>query len=290
MSKAQDSFELLANEPDQRPPPDRAGPAQYQHLLDEADASVLDDIIVWWVAEERFDVMPNASNTERVIRSLGGHGRDRRAGCHCRAGTASARTTRDRRARCRRGRAFRAADFEFEGVDVESPVPATPVRTVWSVPCRRRWPPPSGGRSSAPGCSRQVLERVTRFASNRAPSARRTSSVPDITPLQAGLGWVVSWDKGPFRGREASERERTAGPRRRLRGLLAEGRRPPRSGDEVLVDGEVVSSTSGNDSPVLQRGIALVSCLPGRPRVPMSTSRLREGESRRSSSSRRSSG
>ena len=53
----------------------RIGPghAQYQQLLDEADASVLDDIIVWWVAEERFDVMPNASNTDRVLSVLGGH-------------------------------------------------------------------------------------------------------------------------------------------------------------------------------------------------------------------------
>ena len=45
----------------------RSGPghAQYQHLLDEDDASVLDDIIVWWVGEDRFDVMPNASNTDQ---------------------------------------------------------------------------------------------------------------------------------------------------------------------------------------------------------------------------------
>ncbi|HLN05966.1 MAG TPA: glycine cleavage T C-terminal barrel domain-containing protein, partial [Acidimicrobiales bacterium] len=79
-----------------------------------------------------------------------------------------------------------------------------------------------------------------------------------ITPLQAGLGWVVSWDKGPFRGREALDRERIAGPRRRLRGLLAEGRRPPRADDAVRVDGEVSGVvTSGNYSPVLQRGIAL---------------------------------
>ena len=48
------------------------GRAQYTHLLDEADASVLDDIIVWWVTDDRFDVMPNASNTERVLEALGG--------------------------------------------------------------------------------------------------------------------------------------------------------------------------------------------------------------------------
>ncbi|MGH9301502.1 MAG: glycine cleavage system aminomethyltransferase GcvT, partial [Acidimicrobiales bacterium] len=35
------------------------GRAQYTHLLDETDASVTDDIIVWWRAPEVFDVMPN---------------------------------------------------------------------------------------------------------------------------------------------------------------------------------------------------------------------------------------
>src|SRR3954467_879816 len=52
----------------------RIGPgrAQYTHLLDPADASVLDDIIVWWVDAERFDVMPNASNTDRVTEALSG--------------------------------------------------------------------------------------------------------------------------------------------------------------------------------------------------------------------------
>src|SRR4051794_15876220 len=54
------------------------GRAQYTHLLDPGDASVLDDIITWWVDDERFDVMPNASNTDRVTGALldaGGAGR-----------------------------------------------------------------------------------------------------------------------------------------------------------------------------------------------------------------------
>ena len=46
------------------------GRAQYTHLLDPNDASVLDDIIVWWIDDERFDVMPNASNTDRVTGAL----------------------------------------------------------------------------------------------------------------------------------------------------------------------------------------------------------------------------
>src|ERR671911_934596 len=48
------------------------GRAQYTHLLDEADASVLDDIIVWWVDDDEFHVMPNASNTSRVLEAVGG--------------------------------------------------------------------------------------------------------------------------------------------------------------------------------------------------------------------------
>ena len=53
------------------------GRAQYTHLLDDGDGSVLDDIIVWWHPRDDgesdvFDVMPNASNTERVIDAIGG--------------------------------------------------------------------------------------------------------------------------------------------------------------------------------------------------------------------------
>src|SRR5579862_2026639 len=48
------------------------GRAQYTHLLDPSDASVLDDLIVWWVDDQWFDVMPNASNTARVRAALEG--------------------------------------------------------------------------------------------------------------------------------------------------------------------------------------------------------------------------
>ena len=52
------------------------GRAQYTHLLDANDASVLDDIIVWWHPRDDgepdvFDVMPNASNTDDVVAALG---------------------------------------------------------------------------------------------------------------------------------------------------------------------------------------------------------------------------
>jgi len=81
---------------------------------------------------------------------------------------------------------------------------------------------------------------------------------PGITPPQAGLAWVVAWDKPTFRGRDALLAERERGIARRLRGFLTGGRRPPRADQAILLDGEQVGVvTSGNFSPVLERGIAL---------------------------------
>jgi aminomethyltransferase len=68
----------------------------------------------------------------------------------------------------------------------------------------------------------------------------------------------VGWDKGDFRGRAALEAERERGVTRRLRGMVLEGRQPPREGYVVRVDGKPAGEvTSGNFSPMLGRGIAL---------------------------------
>ncbi|MGI9023317.1 MAG: glycine cleavage T C-terminal barrel domain-containing protein, partial [Acidimicrobiales bacterium] len=86
---------------------------------------------------------------------------------------------------------------------------------------------------------------------------------PGITPLQAGLGWVVAWGKGDFGGRAALEAEQAAGVARALRGLATEGRQPPREGCPVRLDGEVVGHvTSGNFSPTLGHGIGLALVTP----------------------------
>ena len=82
------------------------GRAQYTHLLDEADASVLDDIIVWWLDDEVFDVMPNASNTERVVAAIGGEDVTAIAGDHRGAGPGRPRAPGHHRARGRRHRSL----------------------------------------------------------------------------------------------------------------------------------------------------------------------------------------
>jgi aminomethyltransferase len=69
---------------------------------------------------------------------------------------------------------------------------------------------------------------------------------------------VVAWGKDGFQGRDALEAERERGVTRRLRGLVVEGRRPPRADCPVLDgDRQVGVVTSGNFSPSLGQGIAL---------------------------------
>ena len=240
------------------------GQAQYQHLLEEADASVLDDLIVWWVGEERFDVMPNASNTERVISVLGGDDvTSTRAVIAVQGPRARERLATVSPEAAAVGH-FAVADFSFQAVACR--VAGTGYTGEDGVECAV----PS---ELAPQFWRAVVAAgVTPAGLGARDTLRLEAGLPlhghelgaGITSLQAGLGWVVSWDKGPFRGRAALQREREAGPRRRLRGLLTAGRRPPRHGDEVLVGDEAAGVvTSGNFSPVLERGIALGFLPPG---------------------------
>ncbi|MCS7051233.1 MAG: glycine cleavage system aminomethyltransferase GcvT, partial [Thermomicrobium sp.] len=85
---------------------------------------------------------------------------------------------------------------------------------------------------------------------------------PDITPLEAGLGWVVKFEKGPFIGREALEQQRRMGIPRKLVGFqVIERGGIPRHGYEVRLAGRVIGTvTSGTASPTLGTviGMALV--------------------------------
>ena len=81
----------------------------------------------------------------------------------------------------------------------------------------------------------------------------------DINPLEAGLGWVVALDKGPFVGRDAIAAMKAAGaPRRTVGFKLTERSGAPRSHYPVMVDGQEVGYvTSGAMSPTLGENIGL---------------------------------
>ncbi|GAA1339648.1 glycine cleavage system aminomethyltransferase GcvT [Arthrobacter roseus] len=82
---------------------------------------------------------------------------------------------------------------------------------------------------------------------------------PDISPVEARVGWAIGWKKDAFWGRDAVTRIKAEGAQRKAVGLLALERGVPRADVNVLgADGGVVGrTTSGTFSPTLQNGIAL---------------------------------
>jgi aminomethyltransferase len=88
---------------------------------------------------------------------------------------------------------------------------------------------------------------------------------PTTSPLEAGLGWTIAWDKGPFVGRDALARQRDEGVTRRLVGIRFEGTSfLPKPGDEVAVDGRPVGKVSSADiGHFLGRSLALAYVAPG---------------------------
>jgi aminomethyltransferase len=229
---------------------------------------VVDDIIVWWVADDEFLVMPNASNTARLTGALDAGTRD--------PGDCSVDDiTRTRAVIAVQGPEARTL---LRAVSSEaSEVPRFEVRAVELGGS----PGYVGGTGytgedgvelhvvagAAPAVWRELLAAGLVPAGLGARDTLRLEAGlplhghelgPGITPLQAGLGWVVRFDKGDFRGREALLAERDRAVTRRLRGLTTEGRQIPREGCVVSIDGRAVGEvTSGNFSPVLGHGIAL---------------------------------
>lgn len=77
------------------------------------------------------------------------------------------------------------------------------------------------------------------------------------TPLEAGLGRFVKFDKGDFIGRAALVKQKEAGVQRRLVGFVLQERGVPRQGYPILsAEGEEIGIvTSGTHSPSLNQAI-----------------------------------
>ena len=78
------------------------------------------------------------------------------------------------------------------------------------------------------------------------------------TPLDAGLGWVIKFNKGEFIGRESLLKQKERGLKKKLVGLKLLTRGIPRSHYQVLKNEEAVGEiTSGTFSPTLNIGVGL---------------------------------
>ena len=232
------------------------GRAQYTHLLN-TDGGVLDDIIVWWHHSGAIDVMPNASNTASVRSALGGDDITTQRAVIAVQGPAAKEIaslvcpsfgTVDR---------FRVEEIVWNGAEctvagtgytgeagLEISIPSSDAAKLWHALAE-------AGATPAGLGARDTL----RLEAGLPLHGQELG--PEITPLQAGLGWVVAFDT-EFIGKDALLAEKPSGPSRRLVGIATEGRRPPRTGNPIVCNGEEIGYvTSGNFSPMLQHGIAM---------------------------------
>ncbi|MGA2124261.1 MAG: glycine cleavage system aminomethyltransferase GcvT [Acidimicrobiales bacterium] len=240
------------------------GRAQYTHLLND-DGFVVDDIIVWWVGTNEFDVMPNASNTEGVTSALpGGHDvTSERCVLAIQGPNARAKAARVDPRFGEVGR-FRVERFAYDGVEVRV------AGTGYTGEAGLEIAAPN---DVAEGIFRSLIASdITPAGLGARDTLRLEAALPlygheltdSSTTLEAGLGWVLGWKKDTFRGRAAVERERERGVARLLTGVATPDRQPLRDGGEVAVEGDVVGTlSSGNFSPVLGHGIGMGLLEPG---------------------------
>jgi aminomethyltransferase len=233
------------------------GRAQYTHSCNDR-GGVVDDIIVWWVSDDAFDVMPNASNTTTVQAAVGGD--DVTA-------TRAVLAVQGPQARAKLASVSPAAAavkrFRVEQVDVLG-VPCVVAGTGYTGEDGVEIAVPA---DEAVRVATAIRDAGVTIAGLGARDTLRLEAAlplhghelsPEISTLEAGLGWVIGWDKGDFPGRTALAAQRINGVHRVMCGLRTTSRRPPRDGSAVQVDGAVCGVvSSGNFSPVLGVGIAL---------------------------------
>ena len=238
------------------------GRCQYTHLLTPA-GGVADDIIVWWRDGDVFDVMPNASNTERILSALASSG-----------APDVADVTADRAVIALQGpSAVEILEKAFSGVTIPGRF-----RVLEAELCGAGCQIAGTGYTGEPGveiaidaaASEQAWSQLVEAGATPAglgarDTLRLEAGLPlhghelgtDMTPLDAGLDWVIGWQKD-FIGKAALVEQRERGLRRRLVGLMTATKRPPRAEMEVTSGGEVIGIvSSGNYSPCLEVGIAL---------------------------------
>jgi aminomethyltransferase len=249
----------------------RIGPgrAQYTLCCDESTGGVVDDIIAYLHGPDHVFLVPNAANTAEVVRRLRAAAPDgvTVADEHEAYAVLAVQGPRSAETLDALGlptgheyMSFATADVDHVPLVVcrtgytgelgyELIVPAEAAAGIWDALLEAG--APHGIRACGLG-ARDTLRTEMGY-----PLHGQDLS-PDITPVQARLGWAVGWQKPAFWGRAALLAEREAGARRTLWGLEAQGRGIPRPGMTVyLGDRAVGTTTSGTFSPTRKIGIAL---------------------------------
>ncbi|MFJ4786889.1 glycine cleavage system aminomethyltransferase GcvT [Streptomyces sp. NPDC088794] len=251
------------------------GRARYT-MICRADGGILDDLIVYRLAETEFMVVANASNAQVVLDAL----TERSAGFD-----AEVRDDRDAYALIAvqgpesPGILKSLTDADLDGLKYYAGLPGT-VAGVPALIARTGYTGEDGFELFVkPEHAVELWQALTKAGEGVGlipcglscrDTLRLEAGMPlyghelsaSLTPFDAGLGRVVKFEKeGDFVGRqalrEALENLNHDVPRV-LVGLVAEGRRVPRAGYAVVADGQVIGEvTSGAPSPTLGKPIAM---------------------------------
>ncbi|HEV8571437.1 MAG TPA: glycine cleavage system aminomethyltransferase GcvT [Actinomycetota bacterium] len=249
------------------------GAGQY-NLVPTEQGGIVDDLIAYRVEPERWLVVPNAANTDAVL------------------GILSEETRRDVVVEHRPDLCTIAVQGPGSPELIEAMFPEAEglvymhcregsYREVRVVVARSGYTGERGYELFVPDAMaaplwRELIERgeslgLTACGLGARDTLRTEMGYPlhgnDIsterTPLEAGLSWAVSFDKGEFRGRAALLRQKEEGIPSRLRGLRMTGKLIPRPHYPVFAgDEQVGETTSGTFSPTLRGGIAMAYVAP----------------------------
>lgn len=251
------------------------GRARYTMICQE-DGGILDDLIVYRLAENEYMVVANASNAQVVLDAL----TERAAGFD-----ALVRDDRDAYALIAvqgpesPGILKSLTDADLDGLKYYAGLPGT-VAGVPALIARTGYTGEDGFELFvAPSDAEKLWQALTDAGTpvglvpcglSCRDTLRLEAGMPlyghelttSLTPFDAGLGRVVKFEKeGDFVGRAALQEAASRAeenPPRVLVGLVAEGRRVPRAGFSVVADGKVIGEvTSGAPSPTLGKPIAM---------------------------------
>ena len=248
----------------------RPGKAQYTLCCDRETGGIVDDLIAYWHDDQHVLLVPNAANSAEVCRRLTAEAPEgvKVLDHHTQYAVLAVQGSKSDEVLDAIGfpsgheyMSFTEAEFEDTGV----------------VVCRTGYTGERGYElialnEVAASLWDRILQAGEQFGIlpcglGARDTLRTEMGYPlhgqdislDVTPNEGGLGWAVGWKKDTFWGRDALVAEKEAGPKRKLRGLVALERGIPRPGMTVSLVSDVplCEITSGTFSPTLRKGIGL---------------------------------
>jgi len=254
---------LLANDVAKLKTP---GKALYSCMLRE-DGGVIDDLITYYLAEDRFRMVVNAATRDKDLAWI----REQAAGDGVEVSERGALAM----IAVQGPEARRLAVTLFDDDLAEAALALAPFNALeagdWFI-ARTGYTGEDGFEIALPGAEAEgawtrLVEAGVRPCGLGARDTLRLEAGMNlygqdmdetVTPLESGLGWTVGWSEGRnFIGRAALERQKAEGGLRRLVGLVLEERGVLRHGQTVESDAGEGRVTSGTWSPTLSRAIAL---------------------------------